>query len=105
SAIKTAVDRPRPHVHALVGVPDSPSFPSGHAASSFACALMLARFAPRLAVPAFVLAALIPASRVYVGVHFPLDALGGAAVGLAVAAALRLLVRVRRGSRRERTGA
>jgi undecaprenyl-diphosphatase len=98
SAIKDAVDRPRPHVHPLVGEPHSSSFPSGHAASSFACALMLSWIAPPAAAPAFVLAALIAASRVYVGVHYPLDVIGGAAVGLAVATALRLLARALRRS-------
>jgi undecaprenyl-diphosphatase len=46
-----------------------------------------------LAVPAFVLAALVAWSRVYVGVHWPLDVLGGALLGLAVGAALVLVAR------------
>jgi undecaprenyl-diphosphatase len=99
SGLKAAVDRPRPaDGHRLMSVSGS-SFPSGHAAISFACAAVLAVAMPRLAVPLFVLAAAIAFSRVYVGVHYPLDVLAGAALGLAVATALLLLARARRGSR------
>jgi undecaprenyl-diphosphatase len=85
---------PRP----LVNVPTSDSFPSGHAAMSFASAALLAWLTPLPKVPLFALAALIAFSRVYVGVHYPLDVLGGAALGLAVATALRLLAGARRRS-------
>jgi len=105
SALKNATDRERPPAvvldpEPLLEVPTSSSFPSGHAASSFAGALVLARFAPRLVVPLFVLAALIAFSRVYIGVHYPLDVLAGAAVGLAIATGLRLLPGALRRSRR-----
>ncbi|HSS79835.1 MAG TPA: phosphatase PAP2 family protein [Gaiellaceae bacterium] len=82
---------PRP----LVATPHSGAFPSGHSASAFACATVIAWASPRLAVPAFVLAALVAWSRVYVGVHWPLDVLGGAALGVLVAIALLRLVRDR----------
>jgi undecaprenyl-diphosphatase len=72
----------------LVGVPHSGSFPSGHSATAFACATVIAWASPRLAFPAFVLAGAIAWSRVYVGVHYPLDVLGGAALGVLVATAL-----------------
>jgi undecaprenyl-diphosphatase len=75
---------PRP----LVPTPHTGSFPSGHSASAFACATVIAWASPRLAVPAFVLAGLVAWSRVYVGVHWPLDVLGGAALGVLVATAL-----------------
>jgi undecaprenyl-diphosphatase len=97
---KVITDRPRPPVRypdpaPLVHVPHTPSFPSGHAATSFACAATLARFAPRrVAVMLYVLAALIAYSRVYVGVHYPLDVLGGAVLGLVIAIALRPLPEV-----------
>ena len=57
------------------------SFPSNHAANSFAAAAVLASFEPSLAVPAFLAAALVAYSRVYVGVHFPCDVLAGGLLG------------------------
>lgn len=75
----------------LVRVPTDHSFPSGHTATSFAAALVLARAVPRRAWLFYVLAAAIGFSRIYVGVHYPLDVLGGALVGLLVATALLLL--------------
>ena len=97
-ALKVATDVDRPPVRypdpdALVQVPETGSFPSGHAATSFACAALLARAAPRWAVAAlYVLAAGIAFSRVYVGVHYPLDVIAGAVLGLAVARVLPPLV-------------
>ena len=86
---------PKPLVH----VPHSGAFPSGHAATAFACATVLACWDRRLAVPAYVLAAAIAWSRVYVGVHWPLDVLGGAVLGVLIATALLRLLRALRRSR------
>ncbi len=98
--LKQAVARVRP-VHALAGVqglfgtPTDFSFPSGHAAGSFAFAAFVATVllaAPRrraagiVAGGLFVLAAGVALSRVYLGVHFPGDVAAGALVGLAVGA-------------------
>jgi undecaprenyl-diphosphatase len=97
AGLKSAIGRERPNVaypspKPLVHGPHDPSFPSGHAATSFACATMLSFFVPRWAPAFFVLAAAIGWSRVYNGVHYPLDVLGGAALGVVVATALRWLV-------------
>jgi undecaprenyl-diphosphatase len=88
---------PKPLVH----VPHDGSFPSGHATTSFACATMLAFSAPRAAPAFFLLAAAIAWSRVYVGVHYPLDVLGGAVLGVLISIALRWLLGALRRSQRE----
>jgi undecaprenyl-diphosphatase len=76
------------------------SFPSGHAATSFAGATLLALLVPRLAVPFVALAAAIAWSRVYVGVHYPLDIAAGAVLGTGVALAATALLRLRAAPRR-----
>jgi undecaprenyl-diphosphatase len=103
--LKQAIGRDRPSVayadpKPLVHAPQDHSFPSGHAATSFACATTLTFFAPRFAPVFFVLAVAIAWSRVYVGVHYPLDVVGGAGLGVAVAIALRTLVAILPRSRR-----
>lgn len=72
-------------VHLLVPTPSSYSFPSSAATFSFAVAAVIAYFYggwKRWA--ALLAAALIAYSRVYVGVHFPSDVIGGAVIGLLV---------------------
>jgi undecaprenyl-diphosphatase len=88
AVIKPLVDRHRPPdaigFDALVGVPGSPSFPSGHAMTAFAVAAAFAALAPRIRWPVLALAAAIAFSRVYLGVHFWIDVLVGAALGAAI---------------------
>ena len=89
--LRELIGRPRPSMryaspHTLVRAPTDPSFPSGHTTIAFACAAVLAYFRPRLAPLLFLLAAAIALSRIYVGVHYPLDVVGGAALGLAIGA-------------------
>jgi undecaprenyl-diphosphatase len=92
---------PRP----LVGVPHSSAFPSGHASTAFAAATVIAWASRPLAVPAYALATLVAWSRVYVGVHWPLDVIGGAALGTLVAIALlKLLEAPRRSLRAPQAG-
>jgi undecaprenyl-diphosphatase len=96
--LKSAVGETRPHLpHPLVAVPHSKSFPSGHAATSFACATVLAVLLPRAAPLLYVLAFAIAYSRLYVGVHWPLDVVAGGLIGILTA--LLLLSEVRRRSR------
>lgn len=72
-------------------LPASLSFPSGHAATSFAGAAILSRAWPRGRIVAWGVAGLIALSRVYTGVHYPSDVLVGAFVGLTCAAAVGAL--------------
>jgi undecaprenyl-diphosphatase len=95
---KALVPRHRPFEHQLGPPSATHSFPSGHAATSFACATVLSHYAPRLRVPFFVLATLIAFSRIYNGMHYPTDVLAGAVLG--VLTALLLLAVARRRSRR-----
>ena len=104
TALKAAIDVQRPSSHyasptTLVPAPHDHSFPSGHAATSFAAATVLTAFAPRFAPVWFLLALAIGFARVYVGVHYPFDVVGGAVLGVVIA--LLLLAAVRRRSRGE----
>ena len=85
---KTVFHRHRPFETQLGPPSSTHSFPSGHSATAFACATVLASLAPRWRVPFFVLAALIALSRVYNGLHYPTDILAGSALGVLVGVAV-----------------
>ncbi|MBI4681720.1 MAG: phosphatase PAP2 family protein [Nitrospirae bacterium] len=84
--LKRLFARPRPchelhNVSLVVECVKSFSFPSGHAATSFAMASIIGHHFRRAAIPAFLLAALVAFTRIYVGVHYPSDVIGGAVLG------------------------
>jgi len=76
-------------VRAIDGCRHSPSFPSSHAVNSFAAATLFALHYRRwVAWLAFGLAALVSYSRIYLGLHYPSDVLGGAVIGVLCALAV-----------------
>jgi membrane-associated phospholipid phosphatase len=91
-AVKRVVRRPRPDdesVQVLVGTPSRLSFPSSHATSTTAAAVLYSGLTGRNLVPALVPPML--ASRLVLGVHYPSDVLAGAVLGGAVGGIVRRL--------------
>lgn len=87
SIIKYWFERQRPcqmldNVHLLVSCGSGFSFPSSHAVNNFAGAIVLSFFIPRAKWWFFGFAAVVAFSRVYVGVHFPFDVIGGSVIGI-----------------------
>jgi membrane-associated phospholipid phosphatase len=82
--------RPRPdHVRLITPQPDYPSYPSGHAALAFSAAAVLClTYRQARWTWLFVTSAtLITISRIYLGIHYPSDVIGGGVIGAAVGAA------------------
>ncbi len=65
--------------------PTDPSFPSNGAAVSFAIAAAVWGVNPRVGFALLIVAGLYGFARVYAGVHYPLDILGGALIGFVAA--------------------
>jgi len=91
---KLVVRRSRPELAdlpALISTPTKLSFPSAHASTSFAGACAYSRLGLP-AGPLYGLAASLAASRLYLGVHYPSDLVGGALLGslIGASAGLRL---------------
>lgn len=89
--LKPLIARARPDadvtavIRALPSAPPSFSFPSGHAATTFAGAIAVSRMWPQGTAIWWLAAVLIGYSRIYLGHHYPLDVISGALVGLLAA--------------------
>ena len=93
----------RPRVHRLEGLPVNASYPSGHTAASIAvygglALLITSRFRNRtVRIVTWLLAvgmvAFVATSRMYRGMHHPLDVAGGVVVGIAALCVLVLACR------------
>lgn len=103
--LKRLVARTRPFdafldLKPLVGRPGGDSFPSGHTGAAFAFSWVVFRTQPKkYGIPALVLAALMGISRLYVGVHYPTDVLGGMLTGIVIG---ELMVRLGKNERFEK---
>lgn len=89
-AVKRVVRRQRPahdSVRVLVGTPSKLSFPSAHAVSTTAAAVLFSGLTGRRLEPVLVPPMLL--SRLVLGVHFPTDVVAGAALGALVGRLVR----------------
>ena len=67
----------------MVGKATDYSFPSGHTGSAFALAVVVFMVMPgKYGIIALVLATLMGLSRLYVGIHYPGDVIGGMVLGI-----------------------
>lgn len=88
--LKNLVGRIRPYelvegLQCIVAPAYDASFPSGHTSASFASAVSIYwQISRKFAVFLIVLASLIAFSRLYVGIHYPTDVLGGLVAGICI---------------------
>lgn len=84
--IKDLVGRHRPcqelqNIHLLVSCGSGKSFPSAHSTNNFAAAVILSHFFKNKRFIFYSISSIVALSRVFVGVHYPIDILTGAILG------------------------
>lgn len=87
--LKFIIDRARPYdvidsARVLTPHEFDPSFPSGHAEMSFLATTVISRFHPEYAKYLYAFSFVVALSRVYVGVHYPGDVIGGMILGFVI---------------------
>lgn len=85
--LKFIIDRTRPYdqiesARLLTPSESDPSFPSGHTEMSFLAATIVSRFHPGYSKYLYSFSFIVGLSRIYVGVHFPIDVVGGVVIGV-----------------------
>jgi undecaprenyl-diphosphatase len=80
-------------VNQLIEHSASGSFPSGHVAGLFAIATAVYFFNKKFGIAFFIISFFIGLARVFVGIHYPLDILGGIVVGILGAVMVKFLIR------------
>lgn len=101
SLVKHAIGRARPLTAFFLQGPDRhltfdamvwkssyASFPSGHTTTVFAAAVALGALFPRARAPLIALAAVVGATRILLGAHYPSDVIAGAVLGSLFALAM-----------------
>jgi membrane-associated phospholipid phosphatase len=85
NVLKELASRPRPSGVRVREAADGFGFPSGHSAMAWTLAVVIAtQLPPRWRWVPYAVAATVAVTRMHVGVHYPLDVVGGALWGLAV---------------------
>lgn len=98
--IKPTVARVRPNdkhnLDITIKRPTDYSFPSGHTAASFAAAYSMCLSGFKKGLPMIYLSILMGFSRIYLLVHYPMDVIVGAILGIVSASSVHKLSRKRR---------
>lgn len=96
--LKPIIRRKRPFAEyekltCITRIPQDYSFPSGHTACCFAVASVIYFYMPhRFGILALTVASFVGFSRMYLGVHYPSDVVGGIAIGFLTSALAEFLL-------------
>jgi undecaprenyl-diphosphatase len=105
--LKFLIERERPYdqiesTRLLTASESDPSFPSGHTEMSFLAATVISKFHPEYSRYLYAFSFIVALSRIYVGVHFPTDALAGILVGISSGKLMILIARKKNFFREDR---